>query len=322
MTPTQEQLDFVESVRDNHLTKGIACAGTGKTSTAQLVVSELAPQRGLYIAFAKSVATEASSKFPPSILCKTIHAYAMGFIPRFNIGFFGYRDISEKLPYSDKMRIVSAIETFFNSSSTCMHEFFLEHLEPAYAELAQSYIQKMMDKEIPATFGFALKYFHLLLDEGLIDIPPYDLIILDEAGDVTGVSLAIFRLLEAHRKLMIGDPHQNIFAFMNTVDGFKILKDEGHICSLTKSFRVADHIAARVEVFCQMYLEKSFKYEGVAHTSKPSNEILYISRTNSAMIGRMIHLIASGEGFTLLREPKEIFALPLAIISASAGKKV
>ena len=322
MTKTKEQEDFIHSMQTNHLTKGIACAGTGKTSTVKMGVAEMQPSRGLYIAFAKTVADEAQGEFPETMVCKTIHAYAMSLIPRMKIGYFGYRDIKEKLPFNDKLDIISAMEAFFGSDSTCMEEFFLELLEPHEAEIAVNYINKMLNLEIDATFGFALKYFHLTLAQGILDIPKYDILVLDEAGDVTAVSLDIFRLLKADHKVMVGDPHQNIFGFMNTVDGFNILKDEGTICKLTKSFRVANVIAKRVEKFCQTHLDKTFTYEGVDHTSEPKDETLYIARTNATMIGRMIDLIEEGKGFTLLRSPKEIFALPLALITASSGKEV
>ena len=67
---------------------------------------------------------------------------------------------------------------------------------------------------------------------------------------------------------------------MNTIDGFEIRKDEGYVCTLTKSFRDRDTIAERVEHFCQRQMDKNFKYEGVAYDKPKGNKVLYISRTN------------------------------------------
>lgn len=322
MKPTKEQDLIIQSVHDHELTKVVACAGTGKTTTLTQIVNALKPKSALYIAFNKAVATEAAEKFPSSVTCSTIHAFAMKYIPRLQISYFTYRDIEEHIPYTSKMQIVDSMEAFFNSDSTCMNAFFASCLDEKTAILAESYVDKMLSLEIPATFGFALKYFHLMLEEGSANIPNFELVMLDEAGDVTGATLAIFRLLKTNRKVMVGDPHQNIYAFMNTIDGFKILENEGNTCTLTKSFRVNQSIAERVELFCQRHMDKNFIYEGIEYTKPTGDTVLYVSRTNSAMIGRMIYLIQAKQGFNLLRSPKEIFALPLALITASSGKPV
>lgn len=323
MTPTKEQLVIYKSVHDYPLTKVIAAAGTGKTTTLVGIVNDLKPKAALYIAFNKAIAEEAKGKFPGNVTCSTIHSFAMRHIPKLKIANFGYRDISEDICYTDKMSIVAKIERFFNSDSTCMTEFFAStNICEQNATLAEKYVNQMIEGTIPSTFGFVLKYFHLMLAEGTAQVPNYDLVLLDEAGDVTGATLAIFRLLKAPKKVMVGDPHQNIYTFMNTIDGFKILKDEGNTCTLTKSFRVADDIAERVELYCQRHLQKDFHYEGITYSKPPGTTILYVSRTNATMIGRMIYLIAQKQGFNLLRSPKEIFALPLALIIASSGKPV
>ena len=322
MNKTQEQLEIIQSVQDHHLTKVVACAGTGKTFTLEMVAEDQKPKLGLYIAFQKVVAVEAADKFPSSVMCSTIDAFCMKYIPRMEISNFNYRNISEKIPYAAKIDIVAAMEGFFGSDSVCMEEYFDKTLTDDNARLAIAYIHKMIDKEIPATFGFTKKYFHLMLDEGLANVPEFDLIMLDEAGDVTGVTLAIFRLLEAKRKVMVGDPYQNIFGFMNTIDGFKIMENEGNLCTLSKSFRVEASIAERVQTFCQLNIDKNFFYEGIEYDKPVLETELHIFRTNSAMVGHIIYLVSQKQPFTLLRKPAEIFALPLAIITAMSGREV
>lgn len=322
MIKTDEQKAIIKSVHDYKLTKVIAAAGTGKTTTLVQIVDDLKPKTALYIAFNKAVAVEAKDKFTDNVTCSTIHAFAMKYIPRLNIGSFTYRDMPDSICYTKRIAIVEALEAFFNSDSTCMNEFFAKVLDKKSAILAEEYVDKMLHLEIDATFGFALKYFHLTLEDGSAKVPTFDLIMLDEAGDVTGATLAIFRLLKANKKVMVGDPHQNIYAFMNTIDGFEILKDEGNTCTLTKSFRVRNTIAERVELFCQRYMDKDFVFEGVEYSKPTGDKVLYVSRTNSAMIAKMIYLIQAKKGFNIIRRPSDIFALPLALITASAGKTV
>ena len=53
----------------------IAGAGTGKTSTLQLM-GESTTKKGLYIAFNRSIADEASTRFKANVRCRTAHSLA------------------------------------------------------------------------------------------------------------------------------------------------------------------------------------------------------------------------------------------------------
>ena len=74
MNPTQQQA----AIENVELHKGIikvdARAGAGKTSSLVLLAKkqEELGRRGLYVAFNKSSATDAASRFPDSVVCKTI----------------------------------------------------------------------------------------------------------------------------------------------------------------------------------------------------------------------------------------------------------
>ena len=58
-----------------------AYAGTGKTSTLQLLAGSSA-QRGLYLAFNRSIAEDARARFPQQVACATSHSIAFRGIRR------------------------------------------------------------------------------------------------------------------------------------------------------------------------------------------------------------------------------------------------
>jgi F-box protein, helicase, 18 len=318
--PTQEQIGIVNWLQANDGILAVnAGAGTGKTSTSQLIVAELKPKKAFYTAFNKSIVLEASEKFPSSVECKTQHAFALKYVkPKKKIEDFTYLCIKEKLSYPVKRTIIDVMGAFFRSDSTDMYEFIQGILEDEkLTALACSYIEKMIEGKINPTFDFLLKYLHLCLHEGIIAIS-YDLVIVDECQDVIPVTLAIFQLIDAPKKLLIGDTDQNIYAYMNTVNAFDLL--DVPILPLTKSFRCSPEIASRVERFGKLMLRRDFTYTGTE--TKPDDTVAYISRTNASIISRMAELHEEGISYSLTRKIDEIFAMPLALVSAASGREV
>ena len=74
MNLTKEQSTIVEHVKANTgLTKTSAEAGSGKTTLLTAISKALPEGKGLYLAYNKSVATEAQRKFPKWVSCSTTH---------------------------------------------------------------------------------------------------------------------------------------------------------------------------------------------------------------------------------------------------------
>lgn len=74
-TPTAEQVAILEAVKKYDVLKINAYAGSGKSSTLALVAKDNQVP-SLYLAFNKTVADEAKSKFPSHVDCRTIHSMA------------------------------------------------------------------------------------------------------------------------------------------------------------------------------------------------------------------------------------------------------
>ena len=303
-----------------------AGAGSGKSFMAERVVAQEKPKKALYTAFNKAIVQEGKARFKgTSVDCNTFHSLAYQNIkPKKDINDLTYTSIKEKLSYSDKYAVIDAINLFFVSASTDMYEFFDNHFEAhekhvLLAETSVKYVEKMIEGKIDPSFNFLLKYFHLMLVNNEIELY-YDIVILDEINDVTAVALEIFKLIKAPKKLGLGETNQAIYDFLNLVNGFEEL-DKAHVLRLTQSFRCSVLIAKRIEKFMKEGVNKNFKFLGTEEPVKNKNT-LYCTLTNSKIIQHIADRLAAHKGFHLLRNISEIFAYPLAIISAGRGKKV
>ena len=145
--------------------------------------------------------------------------------------------------------------------------------------------------------------------------------IVHNCQDTTAVTLEIFKLMQANRKIMFGDKFQNIYSFMNTVNAFDELNDL-NLIRLTKSFRCNPYVADIVEQFGTSYLEDDFMFKGNEDMNNAPKSMAYISRTNAALIERMHELLNKGVTFSLTRHVNDIFALPIAVANAACGNVV
>lgn len=73
--PLAEQRRAVDLFRREEGLRIDAYAGTGKTTTLRLL-AESTSKRGLYLAFNRSIATEAGARFPKQVRCATAHSIA------------------------------------------------------------------------------------------------------------------------------------------------------------------------------------------------------------------------------------------------------
>lgn len=80
--PTEEQRAAIDIARTGKDMAIEAFAGAGKTSTLKMVADALNGMAGQYIAFNKSIATDAAGKFPEHVACRTAHSLAFGAVGR------------------------------------------------------------------------------------------------------------------------------------------------------------------------------------------------------------------------------------------------
>ena len=79
---TYEQAIAIDNARLGQSFKVIAYAGTGKTTTLQMISDAMPERRGMYLAFNKAIAGEAQNKFHRNVDCRTFHSLAFRSVPR------------------------------------------------------------------------------------------------------------------------------------------------------------------------------------------------------------------------------------------------
>ena len=320
MNRTPEQQTIVSHVESTEgLTLVDSIAGSGKTTLLVGISTSIPHTNGLYLAYNRSVATEAARKFPKTTHCLTTHAMAyQAVVKRYKLtlGTFGYKNITESVAYEQKCLVSDHMRSFCLSSYTTFTEYAkVNELAAITVTLSSKYLGLMQTGAIECTHEFYLKYFHVLLADGTLTYDPFDFIMLDEAGDLNEVTLAIFLLLPSPRKIAVGDKHQNIYQFNETINCFNVLHGQGTLLKMTQSFRVSSHIATKIEAFCHSYLDPNMQFRGVPLTDKSIRTRAFLTRTNGALIARMIVLNEKSIPYGLLRRPQEIFKVPLMLCS-------
>jgi len=290
----------------------------------------------LYLAYNRSAREDAEKSFGPNTECKTIDALAYKYIirdgasmngirvgPR-KIDWFTWRNVDIDLRYDEKLKLIETMEIYFASNFISLKTYLTETgIDKNITDGVTKYVQQMAKKEIPCTFGFAKKYLHILMSRNVVVVPEVDLVILDEIQDSPQVTLEIFKLLPAKRKLGLGDQNQSIYNFSYCVDGFQYLHDVADTqLSLTTSYRVDKEIAKDIQVFGRKYLQSSMVFEGIEYEDRTINNSMFISRTNGSLIAKMMEMNKQGIQYNLTRPAKEIFSLLLTIISLKPGCKI
>lgn len=328
MPNTPQQQNVIDTaLKGNPLIICKAIAGSGKTYTLVELSKSLNPANGMYLAYNKAIAEEAITKFKgTSIKCSTIHSLAYKetvWKYGLRVGFFNPRDIKKDLKYNTKKYIVDMLEEFCLSSYIDPHDFMEEkNVKHTTQSMIMEYLNKMTSGEIPCTHSFYLKLYHVYLSTGEIEPPKVDLLLADEFGDITALTLEIFNLIKAKTKVAVGDPYQNVYSFNNTINGFEALKGLGIEANLTNSFRVSAPIAKRIEGFIQQNLDSEFEFTGRDYASYKVTSEAFISRYNSGLVEHMFTLMRSNTPFHTTRKVSTIIELPLALANAVDGMPI
>jgi len=225
------------------------------------------------------------------------------------------------MEYERKLEVIEAINEFCLSAYVSFTDFVITSKahDSRLATHGEELLYLMSTGKITSTHSFYLKMFHMLLVAGDLDIKEVDILLLDEAGDLNEVTLKIFLELPAKKRVMVGDPNQNIYSFNKTINGFRVLSHMGTQLGLTNSFRVSKEIAMLVEGFARDTFDKNMEFKGIHYDNKTVTTTAFISRTNGQLISKMVSLNRSATPYNLVRPVKSIFALPLVLLALKRG---
>ncbi|NQU14697.1 MAG: ATP-dependent helicase [Desulfobacteraceae bacterium] len=355
MKPTDEQQRILDATGRVLLIN--ARAGTGKTTTLQMIAAAHPDLKILYLVFNRKAKEGADGKFPSNVEIRTVHSLAFtGNIARWKdqVGAFTIADILPFFKGRKNAQQFAAwshdfLEFFMNSPfpkvEEAMEVFQKEHLSLATDEVKTS-IQGIQDRivqitreilsqwyrqERPCPHDFYLKLFHR---EGDFyrKLDSFDLVMVDEGQDLSPIMLDA---LEHCRKriIIVGDTHQQIYSFRYAIDAMKRFPfDEKR--DLTMSFRFGKEIADLASLFIREAKgEKDFRIKGNPEKSsrvafytglprpKTGDRWAILSRTNLALFEKALGLRSLGVPFSLQRNIGAIFFRILDVHWLSKGEK-
>jgi len=323
MKLTDEQANAVDLFKTSQSLKISAFAGTGKTSTL-LEVAKSTKKSGLYLAFNKKTAAEASTKFPRSVDCRTTHSLAFRAVPsiyRGNIAkltqslnsnhiarFLEIEEITfgniTLKPRSLAFLTAKTVQRFCQSSDD---ELVIRHvsltgklnmLDPMYQYDFKEYVSKlaahlwdrMLDPASEAPLGHDgyLKLWSLSKPDLNCDF-----ILLDEAQDTNEAVLSVLRRQDSHLTL-VGDRHQQIYEWRGAINAMASVETEAEAV-LTRSFRFGDSVAAAATSILRLLGETrtvigaSNRDTRIAAAGKTGT---ILCRTNAGVIAAVIDALA------------------------------
>ncbi len=350
---TEEQEAAVEVFLSRRHLALQAGAGTGKTTTLTLL-ARADRRRGRYLAFNKSIATDAARKFPAGVACRTAHSLAyqavghrydqrlraprkpawkagvaLGIGPAMQVRI-GDRTVTNRgLSYA----VIRTVRRFCQSADTVLRPHHVpwlrglaaEDLHSQLATVVLPYAQKAWeDLQNPAGGAMRFEHDHYLkmwaMEQPLIRS---DYLLLDEAQDTNPVLEEVFSAQRAHAQLvMVGDSAQAIYGWRGARD---VMTDfDGEQLALSQSFRFGPALAQEANRWLTV-VESPIRLTGapsLTTTVGPSDTAdAILCRTNVGAMIAILRLLADNRRVALVGGGKALEDLAVAAGQLKAGHR-
>jgi hypothetical protein len=325
MQLTSEQAHAVELFRTSQSLKISAFAGTGKTSTLS-AVARSSTEQGLYLAFNKSIADEARSKFPRSVDCRTTHSLAMRAVPdafrsnnqkltgplqgNFVARLLGIQELSvggvTLPPRSLGYLTAKTVQRFCQSGDDEVHSLHvplsgrLSRIDVEYQDQFKVYLSqlaaylwdRMTDPSDEAPLGHDGYLKLWSLSRPALN---YDFLLLDEAQDTNEAVLSVLRRQDCHLTL-VGDRHQQIYAWRGATNAMAKVDTDAEAV-LTQSFRFGDAVASAATSILKV-LGESNQLIGSPHRrsriAAEGQTRTTLCRTNVGVVSVVVEALSNG----------------------------
>ncbi|MDN0195916.1 MULTISPECIES: UvrD-helicase domain-containing protein [Streptomyces] len=350
-TPTDEQVQAADTFRAGHHLVLQAGAGTGKTTTLALLAVST-KRRGRYLAFNKDIASDAATRFPRTVMCKTAHATAFAalghrYASRLNgprqpawkagqaLGItkpirIGDQEISHKTLSHTVLR---AVTRFCYSADRALDRHHVPRIrrltaQAEHTQLADAVLpfaaKAWADLQNPEQGVVRFEHDHYLkmwaLTEPKIEA---DFLFLDEAQDTNPVLEQVFNAQRGHAQLvMVGDSAQAIYGWRGARDvmtGF-----DATALTLTRSFRFGPLLAEQANRWLEL-AEAPIRLTGSETIPTKVGDIenpdAVLCRTNIGAMAEVMRLLSEGRRVALARGGHTLSALALAARDLKEGRR-
>jgi superfamily I DNA/RNA helicase len=294
--PTDEQtsiLSKVSNTNDNLLIN--AFAGTGKTTTLELIQEVIGPEPVLYLCFNKRVAEEAKRKFPSTTSVRTLNSqghniWAKTYSGKLTVnGKKTQENLAEYIKAAPRhvqgvlwdsfWPIVEGVADakakgyvpdgkFPNAKRLISQEDFHASLDEEADDLVKELIDDALFRSIQQAYKGYIDYNDQIYMPALFGgtYPNFPIVKVDEAQDLNPVNHAMLDKLAKQRLVAVGDPWQSIYGFRGAMQGsMAALKERFKMeeCDLSISFRCPQAVveAARWRVPTLKWVKPGGHYE-------------------------------------------------------------
>lgn len=330
-TPTKQQLDIVEAFKTNRVLKVNAVAGSGKTSTLELLAQENKTP-SLLLAFNKSIADEAATRFPEHVSCRTMNSIAYAQFgrtlqhklnsnsnPKVNtmrslkniVEWFNLEDFQASPPIAARTVAAlarDALDRFCYSDRKEISEYDLYHKD--FKELSQQHdfdeaylgrvvlsLARKIWKERINPVSKAATTHDTYLKLWSLSNPKlnYEILYVDESQDINPCVLSVLEQ-QTCKILYVGDEFQSIYGFRGATNAMKkIIAPTMH---LSQSWRYGEDVANVAQTILSKHeitVLGNPKLDSKVCSICPSEKHTMIFRTNYALLEKAEGLIANGK---------------------------
>lgn len=357
---TPEQQQAIAQAQSGQSFKIVAYAGTGKTTTLQMISQALPQRRGLYLAFNKAIATHAQQRFSGRVDCRTFHSLAYRHVPRqitdklrlprLSPNHFaneyqlkpialrrlvGNRYETQLMSSTRLANLVANGVSYFCSTSSAYpaprHLLTPDWLHPDDVSELQQYLYPALEKrwqdsinpQHHAGIGHDIYLKLWALSNPTI---PSDYILFDEAQDADPLMLGILLKQQNSQVIYVGDAHQQIYEWRGAVNAMQRLPMPES--RLTTSFRFGEAIADVANYFLSA-LDEKIPLKGYHEIqsrvvnkphTKKRNAIL--CRTNARAMELLLSGLIAGDKVALQADHQRLIRFIDAAMALKQGKRV
>jgi hypothetical protein len=359
VNPTDEQAHIVDLFGTKESLAIEAGAGTGKTSTLQLL-AESTGQRGQYVVFNKAAQTDAAARMPESLRCSTAHSLAFGavgrrFAHRLGSGRMRSTEIAQRLG-------IQPMTVHYGTEAKTLSPGYLAGLamravtvfcQTADAQPSPSHVPYIDGIDLPTGDGRRTSANNRAVAQALLpamtaawadlsdpdgDLPykhdfylktwersdprvHVDYILADEAQDLSPVMLSILRQQDC-QMAYVGDSNQAIYGWRGAVDALEVV-DVEHRGQLSQSFRFGFAIAKMANRVLSV-IPSDLRLKGLASLHSTIEEIdrprAILCRTNAVAVERFLSALQHGQRPHLVGGGTEVVRFARAAVDLKEGR--
>ena len=356
-TPTKQQLDILEAFKNTRVLKVNAIAGSGKTSTLELL-AEANQKPSLLLAFNKSIADEAAGRFPKHVSCRTMNSvayaeYGRGLQHKLNynkdystntmrsikdtVNWYKLQDYTKAEPPISARTMANlareAVDRFCHSSRPSISRSDLHYKDFKELEKNHDFDSDTLGKDVltlakkiwkertdPVSKSFCTHDTYVKLWSLSNPKLNYDIIYVDESQDINPCVLHVLEQ-QICKVLYVGDQYQSIYGFRGAINAMK--KIEAPTMHLSQSWRYGESIAQVAEAILS---KDSVEVQGnplVESRIVPcitSKNYTMIFRTNSALLEAVESLIDQGVNINIQVNVKDFISQVRSVVNLYKGK--